>query len=119
MEVADYAGTYTVKQASANDDRIQIGDQIDIDTDGNMTVTRGSKTCFQEVFGLDEEFGCLRCDRFENLQGYAILISRYEQTGGSNTYKALYGTIIKKDPDSVGAWGADDDPGTGGAGPIS
>ena len=118
MGVADYAGTYYVKQASSCDDRIQLDDQIDIDTDGNVTITQGTSTVLQELFSLDEEFGCLRCDRSEDGRDFSILISRYEQTAPDIPYKALYGAVIKRNPDSVGAWGADDDPGTGGQPPV-
>ena len=117
MKASEFAGTYYVKQAGSRDGRIKLGDQIDITWDGVdestaiVTVSNGTETPLDNVtFIVDQGLGCLRGDTLQQ-QGYVMLISRYEEQTSNGPYRALYGAIIQKDPDSVGAWGADDDPG--------
>lgn len=122
MTASDYVGTYYVKvvdEKVAPD--LSRGDRIEIATDGvdettaYVTITReGGGTIVEgAAFLLSHEFGCLRGDTLP-IAGHVMLISRYEeqtlQEGEEKVYKALYGAIIEKDPDSVGTWGADDDP---------
>lgn len=117
MKASEFAGTYYVKQAGSLDGRIAVGDQIDITWDGVdestaiITVSSGTETPLDRAtFIVDQGLGCLRGDTLQQ-EGYVMLISRYEQPTSTGSYRALYGAIIQKDPDSVGAWGADDNPG--------
>ncbi len=129
--VTDYVGTYYVTQAQntvsevegvtiegdlSPRDEIKIDwDQVDLTT-AQVTITSQDGTVIlDEVdFIIDNKFGCLRGDNLDvkghKFQSHVMLISRYEEPTVDGTYKAIYGAVIKKDPDSVGAWGADDNP---------
>ncbi len=110
--------TFRVKQGGAEprtEAMIDDGDEVVIsqDSQGEYAITVKSR---------DPElvFAPLDWDKFGNLGGglrnaqtlapvanRIVRVSFYEQ-GGEYPLKVIFGTIIEKDPDSVGAWSADD-----------
>ncbi len=112
-ELADFLNTtFKVKQGGPYDTetagvRIHEGDVVVLESNESgpgYTI---------KVNGGEWEFSPLTWDKFGNLGGdgnkpdTTVRISFYEQVG-AYPLKVIFGTIIEKDPDSVGAWSADD-----------
>jgi hypothetical protein len=105
--------TYTVKQGGSSPPT-----EAEIQTDDTVVLTRNGNVYAIEVTSRNPPlvFAPLTWDNFGNLggdlagarpdSGRIVRVSFYKQEDPD--LKVLYGTIIDTDPDSVGAWSADD-----------
>lgn len=130
INIYNYAGTYTVRVGSSQSDlpiSLQVGDTINIGTgakkdapvvDGNrvgLSIYRQDQRVFpppgsEPVYFNFDQNNLVWIGPDINGNSYMIqwsLIILPQAEPGSYFY-ALYGTVVQRDPDVVGVWGADD-----------
>jgi hypothetical protein len=104
---------FTVKQADTQG-RLEVGDSFILTDQGGsvfkMSVIKAVGDPWEADLQWNEELACL-----EGPLRAAVFVTRisfYEQRPPEHEFelKVLYGAIIETDPESVGAWAADDQP---------
>lgn len=116
MDPSDFIGTYTVRQGgSSNEAGVVIGQDDVVELANNdagpgykITVDGDRLTFAPLIWNADTA----SLGGAGQKLGTIVQVSFYEQEedlqGRPAPLKVLYGTIIETDPDSVGAWSADD-----------
>ncbi len=112
VEISKFYGKWVVNRVDSVSELqgVTYGDPIEISegpsSDRARVVVKG------KTFDAELREGGLCCDEVSPITGpTALQISVYEQfeAGHPFYYRALYGTAIKKDPQNIGVWGAEED----------